>query len=228
MSDQPVVLTIDQIAQEANQLKLVRCKTNSSWSFIPGQVAILGLEGVGESYFAIATAPEDKGILEFLVKDGKGAAAAIYQLQKGASLTAKGPVGKGFPIDNYKGRDLIITAVGSAIAPMRSVLRSIMARRKDFGKVTAVFGARFPADFPFMKEVDSWKAAKINVILSSSRPEGTDWKGKSGHVNAHFAEAVKELNKPVALICGMKAMMEESRNDLLKLNIAANEILTNY
>jgi sulfhydrogenase subunit gamma (sulfur reductase) len=228
MSNQPMVLTIDQIAQEANQLKLLRCRTANSWTFIPGQVGVLGIEGVGESYFAIASAPEDKEFLEFLVKDGKGAAAAIYQLQKGATLTAKGPVGKGFPIDNYKGRDFIIAAVGSAIAPMRSVLRSMMSRRNDFGKVTAIFGARYPADFPFIKEVETWKAAKINAILTSSRPEGTNWTGKSGHVNAHFAEALKGLNNPVALICGMKAMMEESRNDLLNLKIAANEILTNY
>lgn len=228
MSDQATIFKVSTISDAANQLRLVTLESSDSWSFIPGQVAVLGVEGVGESYFAIASAPEDKDGLEFLIRDGKGAASALFNAKEGDVIQGKGPVGKGFPIDNYFGRDILIAAVGTAIAPMRSVLRSIRCRRRDFGKVSALFGVRTTSDFPFHGEVENWQKADLKVILSVSRPEGTNWHGKTGYVSTHFDEVVRELKNPVALMCGMKAMQEQSRNELLKLNIPENEILTNY
>jgi sulfhydrogenase subunit gamma (sulfur reductase) len=229
MANEPTLFTVEKVAEETSQLRLLSLKASQPWSFIPGQVAVLGIEGVGESYFAIASAPEDKGAMEFLVKDGgKGAAAVIFKAKPGDKVQGKGPVGKGFPIDNYHGRDLLIAAVGSAIAPMRSVIRSITYRRQDFGKVTAVLGMRYPGDFPFLKEAEAWKKANITVILTISKPEGTNWTGKTGYVSTHFAEALKPMNNPAALICGMKAMMEQSRSELVRLGVAANDVLTNY
>ena len=228
MGDQPTILTVQSVREETSQARLISLNGGNVWSFIPGQVAVLGIEGVGESYFAVASAPEDKGGMEFLVKKGGGAAEALFGVKKGDPVQVKGPVGKGFPIDQYKGRDLLIACVGSAIAPMRSVLRSICNRRADFGKIVLVYGVRHPDEFYFASEVADWEKSDIKVILTVSRPEGKDWKGKTGHVETHFAEALKSLSKPVVPICGMKAMMEESRAELTRLGVADNEVLTNY
>jgi NAD(P)H-flavin reductase len=228
MGDQPITLTVQKIREETEQTRLISLNGGKVWSFIPGQVAVLGIEGIGESYFAMASAPEDKDGMEFLVKNGKGASEALFKVKKGDKVQAKGPVGKGYPIDQYRGRDLVLACVGSAIAPMRSVLRSISRRRTEFGKVVLLYGARYPQDFSFVKETKDWQKSKIEVILTASRPEGQDWKGKTGHVQAHYKEALKGLSKPVVLICGMKAMMEESREELAKLGVDAAAILSNY
>ena len=228
MDDRPATMKIVRISGETAQTKLFTVLPERDWPFIPGQVAVLGVEGVGESYFAIASAPEDEGVLEFLVKDGKGAAGAIYNLKEGDAVQVKGPVGKGFPIDNYKGRDVIVQAVGTAIAPMRGVIRSIVHRRADFGKVKAIFGVRVPADFPFADEVQGWKDAGIETVLTVSRPEGTDWSGESGYVQMHCESALEELENPVALVCGMKDMMDQSRAELCRLGVDDCDVLTNY
>ena len=228
MEDQPTILTVQSVREETSQARLISLNGGNVWSFIPGQVAVLGIEGVGESYFAVASAPEDKGGMEFLVKKGGGASGALFEVKKGDPVQAKGPVGKGFPIDRYRGRDFLLACVGSAIAPMRSVLRSISHRRADFGKIVLVYGARHPDEFSFASEVADWQKSNIEVILTVSRPEGLEWDGKTGHVQSHFAEALKGLSKPVAPICGMKAMMEESREELIRLGVADNEVMTNY
>lgn len=228
MADEPATMKIVQVSDETAQAKLFTLEPESDWDFIPGQVAVLGVEGSGESYFAIASAPEDKGALQFLVKDGKGAAGAIFAMKPGDAVQVKGPVGKGFPIDSYRGRDVIIEAVGTAIAPMRSVIRSIMQRRADFGKVTAIFGVRVPEDFPFTDETDAWKEAGIETVLTISRPEGTGWEGHRGYVQVHCEEAMGDLEKPVALVCGMKEMMQQSREELCRLGVDGCEVLTNY
>jgi NAD(P)H-flavin reductase len=146
----------------------------------------------------------------------------------GNSLDVKGPIGKGFPIDKYKGRDLIIEAVGTAIAPMRGVIRSIMRRREEFDKVEAIFGVRVPEDFPFRDEMEEWNKAGIDTHLTISQPEGTGWTGETGYVQTHCEEAVAEMDEPVALVCGMKEMMEESREELCRLGLDECDVLTNY
>jgi sulfhydrogenase subunit gamma (sulfur reductase) len=228
MTDEPTRMKIEKIADETPQTKLVTLKPDRDWDFVPGQVAILGVEGVGESYFAIASAPEDKGVLQFLVKDGKGAAGALFQMKEGDTVLLKGPVGKGFPIDNYKERDVIIQAVGTAIAPMRGVIRSILARRSDFGKVSVVFGVRVPEDFPFRSEIKDWEKAGIETTLTISRPEGVEWSGDTGYVQAYCKEVIEDLDKPVALVCGMKDMMAQSRDELCRLGVDECDVLTNY
>ena len=228
MADQPQTMRIVAVKDETPEAKLITVHPEGEWSFTAGQVAVVGVEGVGESYFAVASAPEDEGVLQFLVKNGKGAAGALFTMKEGDSVSIKGPVGKGFPIDDYKGRDVIIEAVGTAIAPMRGVIRSIMKRRQDFGKVTAVFGVRVPEDFPFKSEMDEWKRAGIETRLTVSRPEGTGWTGNAGYVQWHCKEALEDLDKPVALICGMKDMMGQSRDELCRLGVDECDVLTNY
>jgi len=228
MENQPTIFTVQGVREETAQMRLISLNGERVWSFIPGQVAILGIEGTGESYFAIASAPEDKGSMDFLIRKGEGVSEVLFEVRKGAAVQGKGPLGKGFPIDQYLGRDFILACVGSAIAPLRGVLRSICHRRADFGKIVLVYGARYPDDFAFLHEVEDWQQSDIEVVLTCSRPEGLDWKGKIGHVQSHLSEALKGLHQPVAMICGMKAMMEQSRDELIRLSVASTEILTNY
>jgi sulfhydrogenase subunit gamma (sulfur reductase) len=228
MTGDSVSVKVLRISDETAQTKLITLESETDWDFVPGQVAVLALEGIGESYFAIASAPEDRGVLQFLVKDGGGVAGALFRASEGDTVQVKGPVGKGFPIDSYKGRDVIIEAVGTAIAPMRGVIRSIMRRRGDFGKVTAIFGVREPEDFPFRDEMTEWEQAGIETELTVSRPEGTGWTGETGYVQAHCEEAMEDRDKPVALVCGMKDMMTESREELCRLGVDECDVLTNY
>jgi sulfhydrogenase subunit gamma (sulfur reductase) len=228
MPDEPSSMKITAISAQTAQTKLITLEPEEGWQFVPGQVAILGVDRAGEAYFAIASAPEDKGVLQFLIKDGKGTAGALFRMKEGDTVQVKGPVGKGFPIDDYKGRDVVIDAVGTAIAPMRGVIRSIMRRRNDFGEVSAVFGVRVPEDFPFGGKMKEWEDAGIEIVLTVSRPEGTGWAGDAGYVQAHCEEALEDMDKPVALVCGMKDMITQNREELCRLGVDECDVLTNY
>jgi sulfhydrogenase subunit gamma (sulfur reductase) len=225
---QRTTFTVQWVGEETARMRLISLDGEKIWSFLPGQVAILGIEGVGESYFAIASAPEDRGGMEFLIQEGEGVSRALFGVKKGDLVQGKGPLGKGFPIDRYHGRDFILAAVGSAIAPIRGVLRSICYRRADFGKIVLVYGVRHPGDFPLLHELEGWQKSYIEVILTVSRPEGAGWTGRTGYVQSFFREALTGLRQPVAMICGMKAMLEQSQAELIRLGVAATEILTNY
>lgn len=228
MESPPTTFAVQWVREETAEMRLISVNGGKLWSFIPGQVAILGIEGGGESYFTIASAPEDKHGMDFLIRKRGDVSIALFRLSEGDTIQGKGPLGKGFPIDKYRGRDFILAAVGSAIAPMRSALRSVCYQRSDFGRIVLVYGVRHPHDFPLLQEIQDWRKSNIEVILTVTRPEGVDWHGKTGYVQSHFNEALKQLSQLVAMICGMKAMMEQSLDELVHLDLKPSEILTNY
>lgn len=195
--------------------------------FVPGQVAMLRVADHGSAYFAFASAPEDPD-LEVLVKQKTGASQAIYDLQTGDTIALVGIAGHGFPLDQKKHRDLIFVAMGTGVAPLRSALRHALKRKHDFGQLVVLYGARTPDDFCYRDETDAWEDAGVELRQVISRPDGHDWSGPTGYVQSLLDNVLPDLKSPVALICGSKEMIYQTRERLGKMGFKPEEILTNY
>jgi NAD(P)H-flavin reductase len=197
--------------------------------FKAGQVAILEMDSYGDSYVAFASAPED-GEFEFLVKrsDSGSVRSALFDPHIAKHVALKGIVGRGFPVDDYKGHDLVFVAMGTALAPLRSALRHVFHSRDDYGRLVVLYGARAVEDFCFEEEMATeWRNHKVDLRRVISQPNG-EWSGPTGYVQSLLDNLVPELNNPVALICGSKEMMEQTRTRLFDLGFAPEKILTNY
>jgi len=230
MSEQGTKLHVTEIKEINSDLALFKMVADSPTSepldFIPGQVAVLSLEDGTKSYFAIASAPRELQ-LEFLVKRGSGVSAALFDRGIGCEVTMTGPVGKGFPIDNYHGHDLLLLAAGTAIAPIHSVIRSTLSHSQDFGKIVLIYGVRNPGHFAFQDEIEEWRAKGIIVILTVSQPVYGDWSGAIGYVQHRLEDVAVHLQHPVAAVCGMKDMMQQT-TEQLAIRFPGIEVLTNY
>ena len=196
-------------------------------AFVPGQVAILRVEGEAPAYFAFAGAPEDTE-LEVLVKQKIGASNVIFDMKQGQSIGLVGVAGHGFPLEAQKGRDLVFVAMGTGVAPLRSVLRHVLKRKQDFGQLVVLYGARTPDDFCYRDETEGWEDAGVELRQVISRPGGHDWSGPTGYVQSLLDHVLPDLDSPVALICGSMEMMEQTRARLGKMGFKPDEILTNY
>lgn len=195
--------------------------------FVPGQVAVLRVPGHDPAYFAFAGAPEDPE-LEVLVKQKVGASQAIYDMHAGEIIDLAGVVGHGFPLNEQTGRDLVFVAMGTGVAPLRSALRHVLKRKDEFGELIVLYGARTPDDFCYRDETDAWKDAGVELRQVISRPDGHDWSGPTGYVQSLLDNVLKDLKSPVALICGSKEMIDQTRERLGKMGFKPGEILTNY
>lgn len=196
-------------------------------SFVPGQVALLGVEGEEPAYFAFAGAPEDPE-LEVLVKQNIGASNVIFDLREGQSIELLGIAGHGFSLEAQKNRDLVFVAMGTGVAPLRSVLRHVLKRKQDFGQLVVLYGARTPDHFCYRDETEGWEDAGVELRQVISRPDGHDWSGPTGYVQSLLDHVLPNLDSPVALICGSMEMMEQTRARLGKMGFKPDEILTNY
>ena len=195
--------------------------------FIPGQVAVLAVDGEAPAYFAFASAPEDAE-LEVLVKQNVGASNLIFDMKPGERIELMEVAGHGFALDEQKGKDLVFVAMGTGVAPLRSALRHVLKRKEDFGKLVVLYGARTPDDFCYRDETDGWKDTGVELRQVVSRPDGHDWSGPTGYVQSLLDHVLPDLKSPIALICGSLEMMEQTRERLSKMGFKAEEILTNY
>jgi len=201
---------------------------NKDFNFISGQFVQV-IPAPGEtSYFAIASAPEDHGSLEFLIKRGKGASEILFDLKVGNEVEVIGPQGKGFPIDEHKGKNLLLVGVGTGIAPLRSTLRSAIRRRNNFGDITFVYGVLTPQHFCYANELTQWGQDHVQVHLTVTYPEGTSWTGHTGFVQDILKKIRPKPENTVALLVGMKEMVQENTQLLLEMGFPNEDILLNY
>ena len=227
------VLVIRRVHEEARDIRAFDVLPEGASdchdiSFTPGQVALLEVEGAGRCYFAIASAPEDDE-LEFLVKlTNDPAGRALYESKPGGVVRLVEIAGHGFDLKAQEGRDLVFVAMGTGVAPLRSALRTVLPRAEQYGQVVVLYGARTPDDFCYRDETDAWRAAGVELRQVISRPDGYEWSGQTGYVQSLLDHVLPELSDPVALVCGSRQMIEQTRDRLHEMGFEPGSILTNY
>jgi len=224
---EPQTLVITGIRDQARATRSLDLRADGAVDFTPGQVAVLRVEGEEPAYFAFAGAPEDRD-LEVLVKQKAGASAVIFNKCVGDQIELVDIVGHGFNLDAIKGRDLVFVAMGTGVAPLRSALRHVLKRKEEFGQLIVLYGARTPDDFCYRDETEDWSAHGVELRQVISRPDGHDWSGPTGYVQSLLDNVLPDLLSPVALICGSREMIEQTRERLGKMGFKPEEILTNY
>lgn len=196
--------------------------------FEPGQVAVLSVPEVGEAYMAIASSPDARHRLEFLVKNEGALGTKLFDLGHQSEVSLVGLAGHGFPVDRFWGRDLLFIAAGTAIAPIRAAVSHAAARRSSFGRLVLVHGVRHPADFAVDDEIDAWRRADVEVLLSVTQPGEHAWTGSRGRVQGLLADALRGVTNPVAFVCGSDEMMTETTEALVAIGVDREQIIRNY
>ncbi|HYP00812.1 MAG TPA: hypothetical protein VER76_11525 [Pyrinomonadaceae bacterium] len=227
-------LVITNVRQEGREIRSFDMRPDTQGEgarvrFLPGQVAALRAAGAERSfYYAFASAPEDEE-LEFLVKRAGGdGGQTLYDSRAGDSVELTAVVGHGFPLDAHKGKDLVLIAMGTGVAPLRSTLRHALRRPEDFGQLIVLYGARTPDDFCYRDETETWKAAGVELRQVISKPDGYEWAGSTGYVQSLLDNVLPGLSEPVALVCGSPEMIAHTRDRLHEMGLPPEAILTNY
>ncbi|MFZ5468106.1 MAG: NAD-binding oxidoreductase [Myxococcota bacterium] len=193
---------------------------------LPGQYVKLSLDGVGEGYFAIASAPGDGHHFELLIKAGSPLATALAQAKVGSLVRISAPLGKGFPLEAAKGKNVLLFATGSGIGAIRSAIETIRREREAFGEVTLFFGVRTPAAFAYQEELKEWERARIRVVRTVSQPGRSGWNGLTGYVQAHLGEV--NVDGAVAFVVGQKAMVQGVTEALERRGLPKERVFLNF
>ena len=195
---------------------------------IPGQyLRARAASNTPEAYFAIANPPGGDRF-ELLVKRGSAVADALAALGVGDRLEVSRAGGPGFPLATSGGKDLLLFATGSGIAPIHAAVRAIAADRDRYGEVHLFFGARTRHDFAYTGELDALaESRRIRVHRVVSR--ALDDKDRYvGYVQERFQAELPEVTDPVVFLAGRPEMVEAATRMLIGAGIPADRIHGNF
>src|SRR5260370_31995577 len=100
--------------------------------------------------------------------------------------------------------------MGTGVAPLRSALRHVLSRKRDFGQLVVLYGARTPEDFCYRDETQGWKNAGVELRQVISQPDGHDWSGPTGYVQSLLDHGLLNLKSPIALTSRSRAIVEQT------------------
>jgi len=223
---------IKEIKNTSNDTKLFKVmfkdkndRASREYDYKPGQFVQLSVLGSGEVPISIASSPTQKGYLEFLVRKIGSVTSAIHQLKEKDEIGIRGPYGKYFPIEHMKGQDLIFIGGGCGLAPLRSVIKYVLDKRKDYGDVTVLYGARTRDDMIFRDEIDLWRGrAKYDFKVHLTLDCGPADPGCSTGVVTTLFDRLKDLTRQKIFICGPSIMIHFAAKGLLELDAGENDI----
>jgi sulfhydrogenase subunit gamma (sulfur reductase) len=198
------------------------------FSFIVGQFGIFSAFGSGESTFNICSSSSWKDRIEFCFRKVGRVTDAMWQVEVGDTIGFRGPYGNGYPVDVWKGHDLVFLGGGIAMPPIRCAVWYALENRADFGEITIVYGARTVADLVFVDELEEWAKRERVRVITCVDPGGEtpDWKGEIGFVPTVFERAQLTLKDPIALVIGPPIMIKNTLPVLEKMGVSAGSVYT--
>jgi len=190
-------------------LAFLKEEDEKDFTYRPGQFAEVSVFGKGESPFGMASSPTEPGILKFSVARVGVVTSALHEMPEGSILGVRGPLGNSYPLEEFKGKNLVIIGGGFAFTTLRSLTTYILnpANRGDFGELTVIYGARTPGLLLYKEELSEWeKRSDIDLVCTIDAPaEG--WKGRVGFIPAVTKEVAPSAENSYAIVCGPPVMI---------------------
>lgn len=227
----PEVATILETVQETHNIKTFRVRFDdeakmAAFKFGPGQVGQLSTPGTGESTFVINSPPTRMDYLQFSVMRAGEVTAKLHNLVAGDKVGVRAPLGKPFPVEDMKGKDIVFVGGGIGMAPLRTLFLYMLDNRADFGKIRLLYGARSPQDMAFSSELPEWTSrTDIETTLTIDR-EAEGWEHKVGLIPNVLLEMAPTPENCVAITCGPPIMIKFTLEALKKLGFPDEQILT--
>lgn len=222
-----VIKTINEETYDTKTFSLVfqDGKRQQEFRYKPGQFIELSLLGYGESPISIASSPSQIGYIELCVRRVGRVTEALHRLSDNDIVGIRGPFGNGFPVEQMRNKNLVFIGGGLGLAPLRSLIRTVFANRRDFGKVTILYGARTPSDLLFRDELAVWGDTDNAEMLVTVDVGSSEWQGNVGVVTTLFSKTAISAQNAVAIICGPTVMFRFVIQELFKIGFAEEAIM---
>jgi len=191
----------------------------------PGQFVQVSIMGVGEAPISISSSPSrSNGFFELCVRKAGDLTGVLHRMDPGDLVGIRGPFGRGFPIERFHGKDVLLAPGGLGLAPLRSLINQILDERTNFGRVIILYGARNPSELLFCNELEAWgNRDDIEMHITVDRPE-EHWKGNVGVITTLFPKVQIYAPNTVAITCGPPVMYRYVLMELQALGIRDGNI----
>ena len=235
----PSLMRIDGFHDETPDVRTLRLRfvdageaeVFTGWE--PGQFGQFTVFGAGESVFALANAPwrPNGGSvpeIECTFRRVGKVTSALSALSQGQVVGFRGPYGNHFPVDDWKGKDLVFIGGGIGMAALRSAVLEVLRRKEEYGEVVVLNGARTVADMVYTEEMSSWQEACGVRVVRTVDPGGEteDWPGEVGLLPNVFEGLGLGADGRIVVACGPPIMLHYLFLSLGKVGYSPDQVVT--
>jgi NAD(P)H-flavin reductase len=221
---QPLKASVEKVIVESPLIRSFVLIPEHEFSFKTGEFIELTINGYGEAPFTPSSSPLEKRKLEVTVMKAGYVTAKIHELKMGDVIGIRGPFGRGYPLEKFYDKEVVILGGGCGFAPIRSLIFNLIAEKDKFKKVILCYGAKTPEDCiykPFVEELR--KVEKFEVYRSVDKADNS-WKEKEGVVTLLLDDIRVNIADSVAIVCGPPVMMKYGTFKLLEMGYPEQDI----
>jgi NAD(P)H-flavin reductase len=207
----PIQSEVLEVIDETPTIKTFVLEPKEEIGFKTGQFMEVTVPGLGEAPFTPSSNPRNTEKLDFTIMKAGKVTEAIHEVKKGAVLGVRGPFGAGYPLDHFKGKEILIVGGGVGLAPLRSLFYALCNNLTDYKKILFCYGARTPQDICYKDEVmNEWpKIDPSRIEFRLTVDEGDQsWKGNVGVVTTVVKDTGLDMSNSIAVVCGPPIMMK--------------------
>lgn len=218
------VVALDALTHDIRNVRLV-IEAGGPFTFSAGQYAQLEFAPGLSKHYSMANTPAEPE-LEFQIRhmpDGRTSAYVATRLKVGDSVKVSGPLGSSYLRDKHAGPVLLV-AGGSGLAPMQSILRTILARDPN-RRVTLYFGVRSERDVFHEKLLQDLASKSPNFRYHLVLSEQKGGAGRRyGLVHEAVAMDLDDISGYKAYLAGPPVMVEAATVLLHARGMATRDI----
>ncbi len=204
----PIRTLVEKVLVETPTIKTFVLRPEREIAFRSGQFMQLGIPGLGEAPFTPSSSPFVSDRMEITVLKAGVLTGALHELSPGAVVGLRGPFGKGYPVDHFEDREVLVVGGGVGLAPLRALLYHLFGEIDAVKRVSIKYGSRNPEELCFRRQYEEWSALpKVDFTETIDRPaEG--WDGRVGLVTTLLDDLDLDIENAVAVSCGPEVMLK--------------------
>ena len=194
----------------------------------PGQFCQLSIFGKGEAPFGVASAAWEGEFVRFTINKMGVFTQAIHEMRVGDPLGMRGPLGNWYPIEDWKGSNIVIIGGGYAFTTLYALAKHLLnpAIRSQYGRMNVIYGARNPSLFLYKSDIECWYERDDVACCQTIDQADEQWCHLVGYVPDVVREVAPSAENAVAFVCGPPVMIKFTLPVLYDLGFSADRIYT--
>ncbi|MCJ7585379.1 MAG: FAD/NAD(P)-binding protein [Anaerolineales bacterium] len=219
------LVTVKDLATEIKlfRIEMMNGGNEAFASYRPGQFAFVSAFGFGEAPFGIANTPQRGPYVDFAVNRLGSVTTGLHELGEGDIVGVRGPLGNSFPMDAFKGKNLVVLGGGIGGAPLRPVIQTVLDHRADYGHLTILWAARNPSLLVFTDEYDEWRAASDTNLHLTVDQADEKWDHNVGLITQLLEKVAPSPENAVTITCGPPIMIYYATRMLAQMGFALKD-----
>ena len=220
----PVGASLLDVIEETPTIRTFVLEPETPISFRAGQFMQLTYPQLGEAPFTPSSNPNKPDKQEITILRTGKVTDALHAAQSGELLGLRGPFGKGYPIDKFYGKEILLVGGGVGLAPLRALIYALLNEIDKFSRVSIKYGARSPEELLFRNQYESWQSTKGVDFAATVDVASDGWKGNVGVVTTLLDDIDIDIPNAYVVSCGPGVMLKFVTQKCLSLGFEPRQI----